>query len=271
MSVPYFEITRSTEALSFANRRTTVAGVAFDNVGMDEAVREIHRQVRDGGIHHVCTGNLDHLYLLQSDPLFRRAYEAASLVLADGMPILWLSKLERRSLPLKERVAGSDLFWELAKLSHESGVTLYLLGGAPGSAEKAAQKARERFPSVQVVGCYCPPKATFETEEVQREIRERVLAAKPDILLVGFGAPKQEKWILENREALRVPMSIGVGGTFEMAGGSVKRAPLWLQKTGMEWAFRLLQDPLRLYRRYFCHDMPFLMRTALQMVLSSVK
>ena len=267
MSVPYFEVTRSAPLVGDVPRRTLVAGVAFDNVTMERAVAEIHRMTLDGGVHHLCTGNLDHLYLLQTDEEFRRAYETASLVLADGMPILWLSKLERRAIPLKERVAGSDLFWELAQLSHERGVTLYFLGGAPGAAEKAAEKARERFPDVQIVGCHCPPRATFESEETQKEIREKILQASPDVLLVGFGAPKQEKWILANRDALGVPVSVGVGGTFEMAGGFVKRAPRWVQRTGLEWAFRLVQDPMRLYRRYFCHDLPFLAKTALRMAL----
>lgn len=265
MSVPYFEVTRSVPVLGANSHRTTVAGVAFDNVTMERTVAEIHRMTLAGGVHHVCTGNLDHLYLLQTDEKFRRAYETASLVLADGMPVLWLSKLERRAIPLKERVAGSDLFWELAQLSHERGVTLFFLGGAPGSAEKAARKARERFPNVKVVGCHCPPREAFDAEAVQSEIRERVRAASPDILLVGFGAPKQEKWILEHRDALGVPVSVGVGGTFEMAGGAVKRAPRWVQRTGLEWAYRFAQDPMRLYKRYFCHDLPFLAKTALRM------
>ena len=156
---------------------------------------------------------------LQNDEKFRHAYESASLVLADGMPVLWLSRLVRGAARLKERVAGSDLFWELAKLSHERGVTLFFLGGAPGAAEKAAEKARERFPQVKIVGTHCPSKETFDTAETQDDIRRRVRQARPDILLVGLGAPKQERWICRHRYALGVPVSIGVGGTFEMAGG----------------------------------------------------
>jgi N-acetylglucosaminyldiphosphoundecaprenol N-acetyl-beta-D-mannosaminyltransferase len=270
MSVHYFA-SSSAQTAQPRGGRVTVGGVSFDDVTMDEARARIEGLISSGGTHAVCTGNVDHLYLLQSDALFRTVYAQSSLNLADGMPVLWLSRLARGEARLRERVAGSDLFWELARLSHEKGTTLFFLGGAPGSAEKAKTEVLARYPNAKIVGTHCPPLATFDTPEVQSEIQRQVREAAPDILLVGFGAPKQEKWIHHNREALRVPVSIGVGGTFEMAGGAVKRAPQWLSRVGLEWAFRFIQDPMRLYRRYFCHDMPFLLRLALQMWLGSSK
>ncbi len=269
MSVRYFA--SSDHATPSRGGRVTIGGVSFDDVTMSEATARIEGLIVSGGTHAVCTGNVDHLYLLQSDALFRTVYAQSSLNLADGMPVLWLSRLARGAAPLRERVAGSDLFWELARLSHEKGTTLFFLGGAPGSAEKAKAEVLARYPDAKIVGTHCPPFAAFDTPEVQEEIQRQVCEAAPDILLVGFGAPKQEKWIHQNREALKVPVSIGVGGTFEMAGGAVKRAPQWLSRVGLEWAFRFLQDPLRLYRRYFCHDMPFLLQLALQMWLGSSK
>jgi len=239
----------------------TVADVAFSNVTMKETVALIHLIVQKGSRpHHICTGNMDHLFLLQKDEEFRRSYETASLVLADGMPIVWMSGISRspRIRPLKERVAGSDLFWELVQASVGSGLRLFFLGGAPGAADEAKAEAERRFPGCHVVGTYCPPKETFATEPEQAKIRAMIREAAPDVLLVGLGAPKQEKWILRNKERLGVPVSIGVGGTFEMAAGRVRRAPVWMRRVGMEWAYRMVQDPGRLARRYLGNDLPFL-------------
>ena len=248
---------------------TSVADVAFSNVTMQETVALILLVVQKGNCpQHICTGNLDHLYQLQKDSEFRRSYETAALVLPDGMPIVWMSNLSRQSgqKPLRERVAGSDLFWELIHASETYGLRLFFLGGAPGSAEKAREVAQERFPGCHISGAYCPPQDTFNTPEEQAHIEQMIREAAPDVLLVGLGAPKQEKWILANKARLGVPVSVGVGGTFEMAAGVVRRAPGWMQHSGMEWAFRLAQDPSRLWRRYLCNDLPFLMRVLTQSV-----
>jgi N-acetylglucosaminyldiphosphoundecaprenol N-acetyl-beta-D-mannosaminyltransferase len=206
---------------------------------------------------HVCTGNLDHLVLLEKDPSFRAAYDAADLIVADGMPIVWLSRGRDRK-PLRERVTGSDLFWELGHASEREGLRLFFLGGVPGSASLAADAVRARYPHAQIVGTYCPAFETFHTDQEQQAIADEIARARPDILLVGLGAPKQEKWIVENKERLGVPVSIGVGGTFEMASGIQRRAPRWMQRTGLEWCYRMLRDPKRLVRRYLGQDLPFL-------------
>jgi N-acetylglucosaminyldiphosphoundecaprenol N-acetyl-beta-D-mannosaminyltransferase len=250
----------------------TIEGIDFGNVTMEETVAIIQQMVQKGKQpHHICTGNLDHLYLLQHDKDFRKAYQTASLVLADGMPIVWLSKLNKAQQPLKERVAGSDLFWELARASQATQLRLFFLGGSPGSAQAAADKVKERYPGAQIVGVYCPPFDTFSTEAEQAHIRELIRSAEPDVLLVGLGAPKQEKWMCANKVALGVPVSIGVGGTFEMAAGLVKRAPKALQGCGLEWAYRLTQEPSRLYRRYLCHDLPLLFWIVFRMAWNGVK
>jgi N-acetylglucosaminyldiphosphoundecaprenol N-acetyl-beta-D-mannosaminyltransferase len=210
----------------------------------------------------VCTGNLDHLVTLQQDSEFRAAYQEADLVLADGMPIVWISRLGRGP-GLKERVAGSDLFWELARESQQSGLRLFFLGGSPGSAQRAADAVQLRYPAARVCGIYCPPFETFNTKQEQERIRTLIQAARPDVLMVGLGAPKQEKWILAHRERLGVPVSIGVGGSFEMAGGVISRAPRWMQRVGLEWVHRLLQEPGRMWKRYICRDLPLFVRLVL--------
>ncbi len=238
--------------------KALIAGTTFDNVSMEEAVVRITQMAQKTDIPRViCTGNLDHLAMVQKDAAFHAVYQAADLVLADGAPIVWLSHL--CGTPLKERVTGSDLFWELGRASAATGVRLFFLGGSPGAAARAADAVHRRYPSAIVCGSYCPPKETFDTPQEQQNIWDAVRTAQPDILLVGFGAPKQEKWIQANKERIGVPVSIGVGGTFEMAGGIVKRAPQWMQKSGLEWCWRLAQEPGRLFRRYFLCDLPFLL------------
>ena len=254
--------------------RVWIDDVAFDRVTMRGTVSRIVEMARSRDrARYVCTGNLDHLVLLSKDAEFRSAYDGADLVVADGAPIVWLSKLGATddSGELPERVAGSDLFWELAKASSETGIRLFFLGGVPGAAAKAAAIVEKRYPGAMICGTYCPPFETFATEEEQLRIRDIVRAARPDVLLVAFGAPKQEKWIVANKDRLGVPVSIGVGGSFEMASGMLKRAPTWLQTAGLEWLYRFAQQPRRLFHRYFVDDLPYLLRATLRTALGRLR
>ena len=241
--------------------RIDIDGLLFDDVTIGEATDRIVElaKLRDRP-RFVCTGNLDHLAIAAADPEFKAAYEAADLVVADGAPVVWLSKLG--GTPLKERVAGSDLFWTLGQASAEHGITLFFLGGVEGAADAAKAELERRFPGTKIIGTYCPPFATFGTQEEQDNIRDIVRAAKPDVLLVAFGAPKQEKWIAKNLARLDVPIAIGVGGSFEMACGMLKRAPVWMQRSGLEWAYRFAQQPRRLFDRYVVRDIPHLAKAA---------
>jgi len=252
------------------HRRVDVDGLMFDDVTMDEATARIVElaKMRDRP-RYVCTGNLDHLAIAAEDREFRAAYENADLVVADGAPVVWLAKLG--GTPLKERVAGSDLFWTLGRASADSGITLFFLGGMPGAAEAAQAVLEKRYPGTKIVGTYCPPFETFNTEEEQSRIVAEVQAKKPDVLLVAFGAPKQEKWIAKTKDRLGVPVSIGVGGSFEMASGMLKRAPVWMQRAGLEWAYRFAQQPRRLFDRYIVRDVPHLAKAAARTAASRVR
>jgi N-acetylglucosaminyldiphosphoundecaprenol N-acetyl-beta-D-mannosaminyltransferase len=250
-----------------------VGGVGFSSVTMRQTLSMILLMIQKSQQpHHIVTGNLDHLCILETDREFRDAYASASLVLADGMPVVWLSKLIRsQNQPaLPERVSGSDLFWELGKLSQTNGVRIFLLGGKPGAADGAKAKLIETYPDCEICGTYCPSFEDFESTEVQNEIVRQVRSASPDVLMVAFGAPKQEKWIMANKHRLGVPVSIGVGGSFEMACGFAKRAPKIMQELGLEWAFRLLQDPARLYERYILKDMPFLIKLLRRTIVETI-
>jgi N-acetylglucosaminyldiphosphoundecaprenol N-acetyl-beta-D-mannosaminyltransferase len=238
-----------------------LGGVRFDNVTMNEAVTAIVRMAQKSEKPClVCTANLDHLAMMQNDGDFRQIYREADFVVADGMPLIWLSQIA--GTPLKERVAGSDLFWELGRASELTGVRLFLLGGQPTAAEKAASKLYVQCPDAQVAGTYCPPFGQLDDPEEDAHIRQIIAEAQPDILLVGLGSPKQEKWIAAHRHDLNVPVCIGVGATFDMAAGMVRRAPLWIQHMGLEWLFRLVQEPRRLWSRYMGRDLQYLFRLA---------
>jgi len=244
-----------------ARARVPITNVWFDNLTMAQAVdRIVDFALRNDRPRYVCTGNLDHLAKLDRDPDFVETYRNADLVLADGAPVLWLSRLSSPDLPIQERVAGSDLLWEIAETSGRLGLRLFLLGGRPGVADDAIEAILERHPRAVICGSYCPPIDDFESADEQARIVERVRRADPQVLLVALGAPKQEKWICKNLLTLGVPVSIGVGGALEMAAGRVKRAPSWMQRSGLEWAFRFAQEPTRLFGRYFLTDVPFLIR-----------
>jgi len=254
--------------------RVSVDDLSFDAVTMKEAVRRIVRMAKKRDrARYVCTGNLDHLVLAERDSEFRAAYRKADLVVADGAPVVWLSRIAPRAAggPLPERVAGSDLFWELTKVSGEANLRLFFLGGLPGAAAKAAEVVEQRHPGARIAGTYCPPFETFDSSEEQAKIRRIIRQASPDILLVAFGAPKQEKWIAANKDLLGVPVSIGVGGSFEMAAGVRRRAPVWLQKSGLEWLYRFAQEPKRLFQRYFVDDLPYLAGAAARALVQRLK
>jgi N-acetylglucosaminyldiphosphoundecaprenol N-acetyl-beta-D-mannosaminyltransferase len=233
-----------------------IAGVRIDNVTMDEAIAGIERMIQHRDPRFVVTPNVDHIVKLQHDARFRAAYDAAAMVLCDGMPLLWASRLLRT--PLKEKVSGSDLFPRLCALAARKDYRLFFLGGRPGAAERCAQVLSQKFRGLNVCGTYCPPLG-FESDKQEntraiRAIRE----SGADVLFVGLGAPKQELWLRQNCQACAVPVSIGIGASFDFVAGYVRRAPGLFQRWGMEWFWRLCQDPRRMYRRYLVDDPEFL-------------
>ena len=155
----------------------------------------------------------------------------------------------RRPKPLPERVAGSDLIFHVCDLAARKGHRLFFLGAPEGVAEEAAEKLKARYPELQVVGTECPPFRKL-TDDEHSQLIDRIRDAKPDVLFVAFGQPKGERWIFENHRRLGIPVSVQVGASLEFAAGRFARAPRWMQKTGLEWVFRLMQEPRRLFSRY---------------------
>ncbi len=228
-------------------RTVVVLGVPFKDVSFGDVVEWVKQRVHSRCPGYIATANLDFIMQAWRDPEQQRILLEADLVVADGIPIVWLSRL--MGFGLKERVTGSDLVPMFAELCAREGFGLYGLGGAPGVAEKAMANLAQRYPGLRVAGCYSPPKADVLAMN-HAEILAKLDAANPDILLVAFGAPKQEKWVNMNIRDWRVPVSIGVGGSLDFLAGAQKRAPRIVQKCALEWLWRMLSDPRRLFKRY---------------------
>jgi N-acetylglucosaminyldiphosphoundecaprenol N-acetyl-beta-D-mannosaminyltransferase len=224
-----------------------ILGVPFHRITIDHAVDRIDSMVSDGACHYVVTPNVDFLVKVQRDDGLRRILVNADLVLCDGKPIVWASRWLGEPLP--SRVAGSDLIPPVLRLAAERGWRIFLLGGAPGVASEAARRIAVTHPSLPEVSHYSPPYAPLEKMD-NAEIARRVREARPHIVLVCFGCPKQEKWMSEHCSSIGVPVMIGAGATVDFLAGKMARAPLWMQRSGMEWLFRLAQEPRRLARRY---------------------
>ena len=224
-----------------------ISGVPFDSVSMQEALDRIETLIRSGGTHQVATVNVDFLVNAAKDPEYRRILCMCDLVLPDGMPIVWASHL--LGAPLRERVTGADLVPRLARLSSARGYRIFLLGATPAVCDAAARHMEKLSPGVRIVGSLSPPIRPLEQFD-NAPILEAIERARPNILLVAFGSPKQEKWIGRHRHLLKAQVAIGIGGSLEFLANAVPRAPVWMQEHSLEWLHRMWKEPRRLGPRY---------------------
>lgn len=236
--------------------KAELLGVAFEQATMSTAVAQILDAARQGQKGIIVTPNVDHIVMLQDDSDMRRIYGEALFRYADGMPIVWLSRIKKNPLP--ERVAGSDLLIALCKQAAGTGLNLYFLGGNPGIADKAAVELRKRFAGLNIVGTWCPPFGFEHDNDENEQIINDINSRSVDILFIGVGAPKQEKWADAHIDRLKVGPILCVGASFDFAAGTIKRAPLWIQRIGFEWVWRLASEPGRLWKRYLVQDSRFL-------------
>ena len=226
---------------------TAILGIPFDHLTLAEAVRRVEAMIASGQPHYLVTANVDFLVQARQDVELRRILAEADLVLCDGTPLVWISRLLGHPLP--ERVAGADVAPLLLEAAARKKYRVFFLGGQPEITLQAVQNLQEQHPDLIICGCYSPPFQSLlemDHEEILRWIRP----ARPDVLFVSFGCPKAEKWIAMHYRSLGVPVTIGVGATIDFLAGTKKRAPRWMQRSGSEWIFRLLQEPRRLFRRY---------------------
>jgi N-acetylglucosaminyldiphosphoundecaprenol N-acetyl-beta-D-mannosaminyltransferase len=242
--------------------RINVLGVGIHILDLPAALGHIAAAVRDRQKGYICVTGVHGVMEAQADAAFRRILNRSFLCTPDGMPMVWLGKLHghRRM----GRVYGPDLMLEVCRWSETSGCRHFFYGGAPGVAAELRAKLTARFPGLQVAGCYTPPFRALSAAEEQ-ELRQTLQATRPDILWVGLSTPKQEKFMAEFLPKLDVTLMVGVGAAFDFHSGRVPQSPRWLQKSGLEWFYRLCQEPRRLAKRYLRNNPLFLLKIAGQL------
>jgi N-acetylglucosaminyldiphosphoundecaprenol N-acetyl-beta-D-mannosaminyltransferase len=238
--------------------RVTIGGVPVDRMTMDDAVAWVLHGLRHRGLLPllIMGPNAQLVGLARSMPKFALALQSAHLNVPDGISVVLASRL--LGTPIPERVTGGELMERLCEECAHHGLSVFLLGGLPGAAIGAAEALARRYPGLRIAGCYCPPHG-FESDPLELStIRRLVSRAVPDLLCVAFGAPKQEIWMHENCPTLPIGAAISVGAALDTSAGLRKRAPHWTQELGLEWLYRLLKEPRRLWRRYLLGNPRFL-------------
>ncbi|HZD49068.1 MAG TPA: WecB/TagA/CpsF family glycosyltransferase [Silvibacterium sp.] len=246
--------------------------VPIDRVAMEYAAAWIVHGVKQRSSRTpllIMGPNAQLVTLAARNPRFAEALQAADLSVPDGISVVLASRLLGQPIP--ERVTGGDLMERLCAESAKHGLSVFFLGGLPGAASTAAANLKRRYPGLRIAGNYCPPR-TFENNAMESaHIRQLVTEAAPDLLCVAFGAPKQEIWMWENCPTLPIGAAIAVGGAFDTQAGLRKRAPRWTHKAGLEWLYRLVHEPRRLWRRYLFGNTHFLLLVLRQCLAGSCR
>ena len=232
-------------------REVRVLGCRIDNLTLEETVLRVEDLVSRREPAQLVSVNVDKVVQAARDPELRAFMETCALSNADGMPVVWASRL--LGTPLKERVAGIDLFEALMARAAERGWRVYLLGAKEEVVSEVRALYERRFPSLKIAG----HRNGYWKPADEAQVAEDVRAAKPDILFVALGSPAKERFLARWHAAMEVPFAMGVGGSFDVAAGLTRRAPPWMQRTGLEWFYRFLQEPRRMFPRYFVRDMVF--------------
>ncbi|XZG69458.1 WecB/TagA/CpsF family glycosyltransferase [Chitinibacteraceae bacterium HSL-7] len=231
--------------------RMEVLGCEVDNLSMTETLDRIGELIASGQPNQHVVINADKVVKAHRDPALRQIINDCALINADGMPVVWASKLLGK--PLKERVAGVDLFEALMKHSAEKGWRVYFLGAKEDVVKGVVDKFSAAYPALQVAGY----RNGYWKPEEEQGVVDAIAATKPDLLFVAISSPKKEQFLGRYQAQMKVPFAMGVGGTFDVMVGKTTRAPVWMQKSGLEWFYRFLQEPRRMFKRYFIEDMYF--------------
>ena len=221
------------------NERVNILGVGVDAVTMAQAVKKVENLIAEKKSSIVATANAEMLMRATQDEDLKKILNSAALVVPDGAGTVWAA--HHLGFDMPERVAGFDLVQELMKIAPSKGIKFFLFGSAPGVADKAKIKAEELYTGIKIVGT----RNGFFSENDEAEIISQIKNSQPDILLAALGVPKQEKWLASHKDELKIPVSMGVGGTLDVLAGNVKRAPIWMQKAKLEWLFRAMLQPSR--------------------------
>lgn len=223
-----------------------------NNVNMQEAVLAIENMIIRKKKSYIVAVNVDVIMKIEKDDYLRQVVDKADMVLADGKPLIWISKWYKK--PIKEKVSGSDLVPCLCKKAAERGYTIFIIGGKEGIAEKAKFNLENNLDKIKIVGIYAPSFGFEKDEKELLKINRMINKAHPDILFACLGCPKQEKWVYENYRKFGATVSVCAGATVDFLAGNVKRAPKWMSDHGLEWFYRFMQEPKRMFKRYFIDD-----------------
>jgi N-acetylglucosaminyldiphosphoundecaprenol N-acetyl-beta-D-mannosaminyltransferase len=226
-------------------------GCSIDNLSMEETLLEVEKLIQGGKANQHVVVNVDKVVKAQRDPGLQRIINQCALINVDGMPVVWASRILGK--PLKQRVTGVDLFEALMERAAQKHWRVFLLGAAEHVVGRVKAMYEERHPDLVICGYHHGYWSADDEEGVVRQIAE----ARPHLLFVAMSSPKKELFLDRYQSAMQVPFAMGVGGTFDVVVGQVKRAPLWMQRSGFEWFFRFLQEPRRMFKRYFIDDMVF--------------
>lgn len=225
-----------------------ILDVKVDKITFEYALKKIEDMIEIGKkqskTHQIVTVNPEFIMEAQKNTIFKEVLNSADLAVPDGAGILWAAKYYKEKLP--ERITGVDLVWEISKMAEDRGYSIFLLGGKEGIAQETGERLRVIHPRLKIAGVF----GGSADPKMKDEIAEKIISTKPDILFVAYGFPKQDIWIARYKHELGVPVSMGVGGTFDFISGNVPRAPSWMQKIGIEWLYRLIKQPWRFRRIY---------------------
>jgi N-acetylglucosaminyldiphosphoundecaprenol N-acetyl-beta-D-mannosaminyltransferase len=247
------------QSASVPQRRIEMMGCQIDNLSMAETLLTIEGFIKSGKPHQHVVVNVDKLVKASKDADLRQIINDCALINADGMPVVWASRLLGK--PLKERVTGVDLFEALMRRSAEKGWRVYLLGAREEVVSEVKLRYEEKYRGITIAGY----RNGYWKPEEEAGVVEAIKAARADVLFVAISSPKKEQFLGRCQADMKVPFTMGVGGTFDVVVGKVKRAPVWMQRFGMEWFYRFLQEPRRLFKRYFIDDVAFLKLLAIEM------
>jgi N-acetylglucosaminyldiphosphoundecaprenol N-acetyl-beta-D-mannosaminyltransferase len=244
---------------SWVTPRVDVLGVGVSAIDMSMAIELIGQWIVQGSHQYVCVTGVHGIMESRRDPRLRDIHNCSGLTTPDGMPLVWAGRVAgARNM---DRVCGPDLMPALCELARARGFSSYFYGGRPGVADVLAKRLQHRYPGLKVAGTYAPPFRELSEDEDEHVVR-LINHAKPDLLWVGLGAPKQEHWMADHANRLNANVLIGIGAAFDIHAGLSPQAPRWIQRSGLEWAFRLAHEPGRLWRRYLYNNVPFLVRLA---------
>lgn len=233
-----------------------VLGVRLQAVQTLDVVARMEQWIREcDRCHSIAATGMHGIVEAQRDSRFKEVLNATDLIVPDGMPLVWLARRQGHDLP--RRVYGPDLMLDFCKETQAQGYRHFFYGGEPGVADQLAESLKGRFPGLQVAGTYCPPFRPLSREE-DDEIVAMISRAAPDVLWVGLGTPKQERWMYDHKNKLSVPVMVSIGAAFDMLSGRKNQAPRWMREHGLEWLFRLCQEPRRLWRRYLIYGTQFI-------------